>query len=242
MGNRIQKKRPIPLTVFVILLVSLSAYLLGWSSLLTVKSFEVQGSMAQTEILNKLSNDAIKPSIGSKIARVETRAIKGSLEQLDWIDSVDVARKWLDRSIIIKINEKIAVAKAVGSQSSVINFDNSGDIFKPTSATQLAVQDRLPLVILQNPSKSNLTSVALLIDQIPGEMTELITNLISLAVTDTGLVQMSTKYKGKSLQIDWGLIQQIEQKCKVLNALLELPENKGIKRVNLSQPDLPIVS
>ena len=104
------------------------------------------------------------------------------------------------------------------------------------------MQDRLPLVILQNPSKSNLTSVALLIDQIPGEMTELITNLISLAVTDTGLVQMSTKYKGKSLQIDWGLIQQIEQKCKVLNALLELPENKGVKRVNLSQPDLPIVS
>ena len=56
MGNRIQKKRPILLTVLVILLVSLSAYLLGWSSLLTVKSFEVQGSMAQTEILNKLSN------------------------------------------------------------------------------------------------------------------------------------------------------------------------------------------
>lgn len=143
MGNRIQKKRPILLTVLVILFVSLSAYLLGWSSLLTVKSFEVQGSMAQTEILNKLSNDAIKPSIGSKIARVETRAIKGSLEQLDWIDSVDVARKWLDRSIIITISEKIAVAKAVGSQSSVINFDNSGDIFKPTSATQLAVQDQI---------------------------------------------------------------------------------------------------
>ncbi|KRO50621.1 MAG: hypothetical protein ABR71_01595 [Actinobacteria bacterium BACL4 MAG-120820-bin23] len=166
MGQKTQKKRPILLTVLVILLISLSAYLLGWSSLLTVKSFEVQGSMAQTEILNKLSNDAIRPSIGSKIARVETRAIKGSLEQLDWIDSVDVARKWLDRSIIITISEKIAVAKAVGSQSSAINFDNSGDIFKPTSATQLAVQDRLPLVILQNPSKSNLTSVALLIDQI----------------------------------------------------------------------------
>ena len=84
--------------------------------------------------------------------------------------------------------------------------------------------------------------MALLFDQIPGEMTELITNLISLTVTDTGLVQMSTKYKGKSLQIDWGQIQQIEQKCKVLNALLELPENKGVKRVNLSEQDLPIVS
>ena len=56
------------------------------------------------------------------------------------------------------------------------------------------------------------------------------------------LKKMSTKYKGESLQIDWGLIQQIEQKCKVLNALLDLPENKGVKRVNLSQPDLPIVS
>ena len=238
----IQKKRPILFTLLVILLITLIAYLLGWSSILTVRSFEVQGSTAHSEILNKLSKDAIRPSIGSKLARVETRAIKGSLEQLDWIDSVDVSRKWLDRSIIITISEKIAVAKAVGGQNSDINFDNSGVIFKPTSVTQLAVQDRLPLVILQNPSKSNLTSAALLISQIPDEMKELITNLISLTISDTGFVQMNTKYKGKSLQIDWGLIQQIEQKCKVLNALLELPENKGVKRVNLSQPDLPIVS
>lgn len=238
----IQKRRPILFSGLVILLVSIAAYLLGWSPLFTVKSFEVRGSMAQTEILNKLSNDAIKPTIGSKIARVETRAIQGSLEQLDWIDSVNVARRWLDRSIIISISEKIAVARTTGDQDFAINFDDSGDIFKPTSATQLAAQDRLPLVILQDPSKSNLKSAALLINQIPPEMSELITNLVSLTVTDTGLVQMNTRFNGASVQIDWGLIQQIEQKCRVLNALLELPENKGVKMVNLSRPDLPIVS
>lgn len=238
----IQKRRPILFSGLVILLVSIAAYLLGWSPLFTVKSFEVRGSMAQTEILNKLSNDAIKPTIGSKIARVETRAIQGSLEQLDWIDSVNVARRWLDRSIIISISEKIAVARTTGDQDFAINFDDSGDIFKPTSATQLAAQDRLPLVILLDPSKSNLKSAALLINQIPPEMSELITNLVSLTVTDTGLVQMNTRFNGASVQIDWGLIQQIEQKCRVLNALLELPENKGVKMVNLSRPDLPIVS
>lgn len=242
MEIRIQKRRPILFSGLVILVVSIAAYLLGWSPLFTVKSFEVRGSMAQTEILNKLSNDAIKPTIGSKIARVETRAIQGSLEQLDWIDSVDVVRRWLDRTIIITISEKIAVARTTGDQDVAINFDDSGDMFKPTSANQLAAQDRLPLVILQDPSKSNLKSAALLINQIPPEMSELITNLVSLTVTDTGLVQMSTSFKGASVQIDWGLIQQIEQKCKVLNALLELPENKGVKKVNLSRPDLPIVS
>jgi hypothetical protein len=73
-------------------------------------------------------------------------------------------------------------------------------------------------------------------------MNELISNLISMSVSESGLVQMQTKINDQLLQIYWGQLADIEEKCQVLEALLRLPENKEINRVDLSQPDLPIVS
>jgi len=53
---------------------------------------------------------------------------------------------------------------------------------------------------------------------------------------------MDTRHKSSALRINWGGATEIEQKSKVLAALLKLPENKAIKQVDLSQPDSPIVS
>jgi hypothetical protein len=53
---------------------------------------------------------------------------------------------------------------------------------------------------------------------------------------------MDTRHNSSALRINWGGATDIGQKSKVLAALLKLPENKGIKQVDLSQPDSPIVS
>jgi hypothetical protein len=53
---------------------------------------------------------------------------------------------------------------------------------------------------------------------------------------------MSTRINGGLVRINWGRANEIEQKSKVLVALLKLPENQQIKQVDLSQPDSPIVS
>jgi len=228
--------------VISLVIVSGGAYLLGWSSLLTVKNVAVEGSNSKNLLLSKLRSDDIVPEIGSRLARVETRAIMGSLNQLDWLKSVAVERKWLSRSIVIRVTEKSAVARAVISQNTLINFDVNGEIFEPTSAEQLAFQQKLPLVNIQNPSTGQLAKVALLIEKIPPHMSELISNLISMSVSESGLVQMQTKINDQLLQINWGQLADIEEKSQVLEALLRLPENKEINRVDLSQPDLPIVS
>jgi cell division septal protein FtsQ len=225
-----------------LVIVSGGAYLLGWSSLLTVKNVAVEGSNAESLLLSKLRSEEIVPEIGSRLARIETRAIMGSLNQLDWLKSVAVERKWLSQSIVIRVTEKSAVARAVINQNTLINFDVNGEIFKPTSAEQVAFQQKLPLVNIQNPSTGQLAKVALLIDKIPPNMNELISNLISMSVSESGLVQMQTKINDQLLQIYWGQLADIEEKCQVLEALLRLPENKEINRVDLSQPDLPIVS
>ncbi len=52
---------------------------------------------------------------------------------------------------------------------------------------------------------------------------------------------MNSAINNRAVRINWGTVEQIDQKFAVLIALLKLPENKAISQVDLSQPDAPIV-
>lgn len=239
---KIRKLRRLFILLLAITLISGSSYLLGWSSVFTVSKITVEGTSSRAEIFRKLSSDSIELAVGSKLARIETRAIKRSIGMLEWIDEVNVSRDWFDKSINISVREKKAVAKAITSKNGLINFDVSGEIFKPISASQQSIQERLPLVITEGNDSAQLASVASLLAQMPTQMADLILNLKSISVANSGYIQMETKVNELPLRIDWGLVSDIDLKIEVLNALLKLPENKRIKRVDLSQPELPIVS
>jgi cell division septal protein FtsQ len=239
---KIRKLRRLFILLLAITLISGSSYLLGWSSVFTVSRITVEGSNSRSEIFRKLNSDSIELAVGSKLARIETRAIKRSIGMLEWIDEVNVSRDWFDKSINISVREKKAVAKAITTKNGLINFDVSGEIFKPISASQQSIQERLPLVITEGNDSAQLASVASLLAQMPTQMADLILNLKSISVANSGYIQMETKVNELPLRIDWGLVSDIDLKIEVLNALLKLPENKRIKRVDLSQPELPIVS
>lgn len=239
---KIRKLRRLFILLLAITLISGSSYLLGWSSVFTVSKITIEGTSSRAEIFRKLSSDSIELAVGSKLARIETRAIKRSIGMLDWIDEVNVSRDWLDKSINVSVREKKAVAKAITSKNGLINFDVSGEIFKPISASQQSIQERLPLVITEGNDSAQLASVASLLAQMPTQMADLILNLKSISVANSGYIQMETKVNELPLRIDWGLVSDIDLKIEVLNALLKLPENKRIKRIDLSQPELPIVS
>ena len=239
---KIRKLRRLFILLLAITLISGSSYLLGWSSVFTVSRITVEGSNSRSEIFRKLNSDSIELAVGSKLARIETRAIKRSIGMLEWIDEVNVSRDWLGKSINVSVREKKAVAKAITTKNGLINFDVSGEIFKPISASQQSIQERLPLVITEGNDSAQLASVASLLAQMPTQMADLILNLKSISVANSGYIQMETKVNELPLRIDWGLVSDIDLKIEVLNALLKLPENKRIKRVDLSQPELPIVS
>ncbi len=239
---KIRKIRRLFILLLAITLISGSSYLLGWSSVFTVSKITVEGTSSRAEIFRKLSSDSIELAVGSKLARIETRAIKRSIGMLEWIDEVNVSRDWFDKSINVSVREKKAVAKAITTKNGLINFDASGEIFKPISASQHSIQERLPLVITEGNDSAQLASVASLLAQMPTQMADLILNLKSISVANSGYIQMETKVNELPLRIDWGLVSDIDLKIEVLNALLKLPENKRIKRVDLSQPELPIVS
>ena len=229
-------------TISIITLVSAVSYILGWSSFLTVNEVSIEGTKSAQVIVNKLTTKGIAPVVGSKLARVDTRSIKQTISELDWISQGSISRNWVSKKISIEVIERVAVAKAITSRGGRVNFDNTGTIFTPTSDAQILIQNSLPQVNLQGGSKEELASVALLLEQIPVDLNYLITSLESISVSKSGYIQMKTQINKISVQINWGSSEEVKQKCSVLIALLKLPENQGIKKVDLSQPSAPIVS
>jgi cell division septal protein FtsQ len=128
------------ISLLVIGSVSSSAYVLGWSSFLTVKEVQIQGTSATSVILNELKNKDIQPVVGQKLARVEIRSVKRILSDLDWVAQVEASRNWFAKKIEIQVLERVAVAKALTASNSMVNFDSDGSIFNPTSSEQLKGQ------------------------------------------------------------------------------------------------------
>ena len=243
MGIRISKRiRRLVTSLLVISTIFGSAYLLGWSSLLSVSQVSVSGSSAVNLVLSELSKNGIEPKIGDQLARVDVRSIKKTLGQLDWISDSDVSRNWFDKKLSIVVQERVAIAKTISAQNLSLNFDSKGFIFTPTSPKQLVAQSALPSVTSQSPSNADLTSIAALLEQIPADLRYLLSDLESISITKSSFILMDTRHNSSTLRINWGGATDIGQKSKVLAALLKLPENKGIKQVDLSQPDSPIVS
>lgn len=221
--------------------ISLLAYLLGWSSILTVKEIQIQGSNETSLLLSALNRQSIAPTVGEQLARVNVRSAERVLSELDWLKSVNVSRNWFNSKISIEVIERKAIARALTNQNNIVNFDSSGILFTPTSMNQMQNQDQLPLISSANNNQQDLSNVALLLQKVPSDLAYLITELDQISITKAGYLLMSTSINNRPVRINWGTVEQIDQKFAVLKALLNLPENKAISQVDLSQPDAPIV-
>jgi len=218
------------------------AYLLGWSSLLTVKRVEISGTNSISEIQGQLQKKNLSLNPGMRLARVDLRGIKSTLSEMDWLDSYSVDRNWLSGEIQLKVVEKVGVAKALSETGATLYFDANGVLFKPISRVQISTSSRLALVSTESRSRTDLAGVATLMQGLPKNLEFLLTELKSISVGKSGYLTMITKVDGRDVQINWGKADSLEQKFQVLSALLELPENKAATKFDLSIPDSPIAS
>ena len=228
--------------VATLLLIASTSYFLGWSDYLTVKNIETTGTASQSIINQEIAKNNLTLEIDMKLARVDLRAIERVCSDLEWLDSANVKRNWLNRSISIEVVEKIAVAKAISSSNEIVNFDNQGKIFAPTSAIQLAQSLKLPLVTSKSNDQNQLSAAAKFLQDLPDESLPLIDDLIGISIADSGFIIMQTKVANREIVVNWGEPAEIPQKSRVLQALIDLPENKKAKRFDLSLPDSPVVS
>jgi cell division septal protein FtsQ len=209
--------RRLILLISAVLLVG-AAYVLGWSTLFTVSSIEIKGSSTQ------VSTGIVK---GQKLARVEPRAVAAQFENLDWVADAKVSRNWINGTVTIDLTERTPIAIY---NNKVIDSMGKSFVLRGTPSTQL--------VQIQAGDLTAATKAVTFFTTLPADLKSALT---VVKVRSTGALVLVVNNAGKNLEIRWGIDGENELKLKVYKALIELPENASIKRVDVSAPHAPIV-
>jgi cell division protein FtsQ len=227
---RLKPSRAVLAITTTLIIFGGGSYLLGWSSLLTVKQIEITGAptlKSEREIAKSLDL-----SIGDKLARVDARALANRLNAIEWIESADISRNWLHGKVAVDLQARTPVALYTELGKPQVALDASGISFQLPGQ----IPDGLPRV-----SSSSVASGLIAIEvftQMPKEFSDGIDRLT--AVSPTNIV-INGKFSGRNLQIVWGDSEDTSLKLKVITALLDRPENKSIRLIDVTAPHAPIV-
>lgn len=199
-------------------LLIVATYILGWSSLFTVSSVEITGT--KTQLSSGISQ-------GEKLARIEPRVIAAKFEILDWVADAKVSRNWINGKVGIEIIERTPVAIFNN-----IVIDSNGNSFV------LRGRYSSPLVQIQAMDLEAAKKAVIFFSSLPIDLKSALT---VVKVRSSGSLVLEVSNAGKNLEIRWGDDSENELKLKVYKALIALPENASIKRVDVSAPHAPIV-
>ena len=199
-------------------LLAAAAYVLGWSTLFTVSAIEINGSTTQ------LNSGIVK---GQKLARVEPRAIAAKFESLDWVEDAQVSRNWISGKVRIDLIERTPVAIY---NNKVIDSNGKSFVLRTTPSREL--------VQIQAGDLTAATKAVMFFTTLPEDLKS---GLSVVKVRSTGALVLVVNNSGKNLEIRWGIDGDNELKLKVYKALIALPENAEITRVDVSAPHAPIV-
>jgi cell division septal protein FtsQ len=215
-------------TLALLVTVSIFAgatYLLAWSSIFEVSTITIKG--APKDVSSEVIARASKISIGDKLARIEPRSIDNRLAEINWIESADLSRNWISGEITISINPRVAVGLYKGRA-----LDSSGEIFDlPGQAP-----NQLPVVTAAS-AELGLEAIELF-RELPLSIRE---NLISISASNKSSIWSVEMRENRKLLVQWGSLEELALKVRVYKALLALPENKSVNKIDLSAPHAPIV-
>jgi len=209
----------------VLLIFAALTYLFAWSSIFSVRSISATGAPAGVSEAALISKSEIR--IGEKLSRIEPRSIERSLEELSWIKSASIDRNWIKGSVAIAVTPRVAVGMYKGKA-----IDSSGTLFIAPGK----IPAGLPQVSAASP-QLGLAAISLFTN-LPLEIRE---SIISVSAVNENSISSWQEVNGHKLKVTWGSEKDIDLKVTVLKALLALPENQSIKRVDLSAPHAPIV-
>ena len=228
----LQIKSPKAIMAFTTTLIIFGAgsYLLGWSSVLTVKQIEITGAPTLTS--EKEITKSLNLSIGDKLARVSSKALSNRLKANAWVESADISRNWFNGKVAIEIHPRVPVALYTELGKPQVGLDASGATFILPGE----IPSGLPSVNATS-AASGLIAIEVFA-QIPKEFSDGIDRLT--AGSPTNLV-IDGEFNSRRLQIIWGDGKDTLLKIKVITALLDLPENKSIRLIDVTAPRAPIV-
>ena len=213
------------ITIFIILLTAGLAYLLGWSNVLTIKAISYAG--APTKSSEALVKNLTDLEVGQRLARIETRKIAARLQTLPWIKSADLSRNWISGKIKIEVTPRLPIATFNGQL-----MDASGKRFELPGG----FKSKLPSVFARD-AKSGLAAINLF-TKLP---TEFSTRTSAFTAISPENINFKISEGKRSLMVIWGSDTEIDLKLKVYKALVALPENSKVMKIDLTEPRSPIV-
>ena len=210
---------PIAIALFAAL-----AYLLGWSSVLTVKEYEVAG--APNAASQSLVERQAGIEIGDHLARIDRRAVSARLKEIGWVESISLSRDWIARKVTLTVIARTPIARL---NSLYLSAD--GTIFDlPGGATS-----EVPVVSASSPRDG--VEAAQFFRSLPQDFRSKVQTLRA----ESGIVTFNIIEGSRQISVRWGDTHENELKMRVFSALLARPENKKITSVDLSAPHAPIV-
>lgn len=218
------RRHRIATALALILILSLT-YLLGWSNIFTAKGVSYSGAPTKSSQLavKKLADI----SKGERLARIETRKVSARIKTLPWIKSVDISRNWINGEVSVSVEARLPIATFNGQL-----MDAEGKRFElPGGYT-----DKLPSVFARD-TKSGLAAIELFMN-LP---TEFSTRTSAFTANSPENIFFNIKEGKRTLLVIWGNGKDTAFKIKVYKALLALPENSKIKKIDLTDPRSPIV-
>ena len=227
---KVARSRPIAIAVFAIVLLSVSTYVLGWSSLFNVDQVKISGSPTKESEAEISRIVAISP--GLKMARVDPRSIENRLLEYPWIKSVEITRDWISGLVELKIQPRTPIALYNPTSSKAEWIDQSGEIFTLPGG----FAKDLPRV--QAHSVDAGLAAINLFTTLPQDFR---VNLSLITATNPNNFVMTLQHKEREIRTLWGDETNSDLKVRVVNELLLLPENKSIVMIDVSAPHAPIV-
>lgn len=231
--------------ILVTLLFAALAYVLGWTNVFAVKSFEVVDENPDRKTVIEKTLD-LASQVGKPIARIDRRELNGKLRNLTWASQVDLSRNFVTGKVTLAIEPEVVMARLNSSWTAA-----PGQI--PFLAEDLSV-------IYVNQDEANFLEVSELLkkgsvlpeinmgsedDQLKGSLRDLVAKLnqwtiLGINAPDGGNISSTLILDGRQLEVYWGNVKELDLKLEVLNRLLELKENRRAKSFDLSNPLSPI--
>ena len=208
-----------------IALIAALAYLLGWSNLLSIKEINYLGAPNKSSEIT-ISNLA-NLNIGERLARIEVRKVSARIKTLPWVASTNISRNWISGKVVVAVVARVPIATFNGQlmDATGARFDLPGGYIS-----------QLPSVSANN-EESGLAAIKLFL-KLPMDFS---TRTSAFAASSPKNIHFKITEGKRSIFIIWGEGNEIELKLKVYQALLALPENSKITKIDLSEPHSPIV-
>jgi cell division protein FtsQ len=227
---KVKSPRTLISIALVLLIFGGGSYVLGWSNLLTVRSIEITGAPSEQSKELVIRSLDIQP--GEKLARIDPRSISARLAANDWIQSSQVSRNWLNGKVEISVTSRIPVALYTEPGQPQVSLDASGKTF----TLPADLPDGLPKV-----SATSVDSGLAAIKVFTELPTEFSAGIDRLSAARPSNLLIYGAFSGREMRIIWGDGLDTDLKVKVITALLEQPENKSIRMIDVTAPHAPIV-